>query len=83
MMNSGSQLWQAVGGRGLPQLLTSCSRMLRRDESLGVTRVLDYPYPTPRRVPLCHPGCLGAYSVDQAGLDLTEIRLPLPPECWD
>ena len=21
--------------------------------------------------------------VDQAGLELTEIRLPLPPECWD
>jgi hypothetical protein len=22
-------------------------------------------------------------SVDQAGLELTEICLPLPPECWD
>ena len=22
-------------------------------------------------------------SVDQAGLELTEIHLPLPPECWD
>ena len=21
--------------------------------------------------------------VDQAGLELTEIRLPLPPECWN
>ena len=21
--------------------------------------------------------------VDQAGLELTEIRLPLPPKCWD
>ena len=21
--------------------------------------------------------------VDQAGLELTEIHLPLPPECWD
>ncbi|ERE73071.1 protein of unknown function DUF1725 containing protein [Cricetulus griseus] len=21
--------------------------------------------------------------VDQTGLELTEIRLPLPPECWD
>ena len=21
--------------------------------------------------------------VDQAGLELTEIRVPLPPECWD
>ena len=21
--------------------------------------------------------------VDQASLELTEIRLPLPPECWD
>ena len=22
-------------------------------------------------------------SVDKGGLELTEIRLPLPPECWD
>ena len=21
--------------------------------------------------------------VDQAGIELTEVRLPLPPECWD
>ena len=21
--------------------------------------------------------------VDQAGLELTEMHLPLPPECWD
>ena len=21
--------------------------------------------------------------VDQAGIEFTEIRLPLPPECWD
>jgi hypothetical protein len=25
----------------------------------------------------------GTHSVDQAGLKLTETRLPLPPECWD
>jgi hypothetical protein len=25
----------------------------------------------------------GTHSVDQAGLNLTEIHLPLPPECWD
>jgi hypothetical protein len=28
-------------------------------------------------------GCPGTYSVDQAGLKLTEIRLLLPHECWD
>ena len=27
--------------------------------------------------------CSGTCSVDQAGLELTEICLPLPPECWD
>ena len=35
------------------------------------------------RVSLCHPGCPGTHSVDQAGLYLTEICLPLFPECWD
>ncbi|KAL6046227.1 hypothetical protein STEG23_000392, partial [Scotinomys teguina] len=28
-------------------------------------------------------GCLGSCAVDQAGLELTEIRLALPPERWD
>jgi hypothetical protein len=32
------------------------------------------------RVSLYSPGCPGAHFVDQAGL---ELRLPLPPECWD
>uniref|UniRef100_A0A8C8UFW4 Protein orai-3 n=1 Tax=Peromyscus maniculatus bairdii TaxID=230844 RepID=A0A8C8UFW4_PERMB len=27
--------------------------------------------------------CPGTHSVDQAGLELREIHLPLPPECWD
>ena len=27
--------------------------------------------------------CPGTHSVDQAGLKLTEICLPLPPECWN
>jgi hypothetical protein len=27
--------------------------------------------------------CPRTHSVDQAGLELTEICLPLPPECWD
>jgi hypothetical protein len=35
------------------------------------------------RVSLCSPGCPGTHSVDQAGLELTEIYLPLPPKCWD
>jgi hypothetical protein len=28
-------------------------------------------------------GCPGTHSVDQAGLELTEICLSLAPECWD
>ena len=32
---------------------------------------------------LCNPSCPGTHSVDQAILKLTEIHLPLPPECWD
>ena len=36
------------------------------------------------RVSLCNsPGCSGTYFVDQAGLILTVICLPLPPECLD
>ena len=33
------------------------------------------------RVFLYSPGCPGAHSVDQADLELTEIHMPLPPEC--
>lgn len=33
------------------------------------------------RVSLYSPGCPGTYSIDQAGLQPTE--LPLPPEQWD
>lgn len=35
------------------------------------------------KVPLCSLGCPRAHSVDQAGLELTEIHLPLPPERWE
>ena len=28
-------------------------------------------------------GCPGTRSVDQAGLKVTEIQLPLPPDCRD
>jgi hypothetical protein len=31
----------------------------------------------------CSPGSPGTHSVDQAGLELIEICLPLPPKCWD
>jgi hypothetical protein len=34
----------------------------------------------PDRVSLCNLGCPRTCCVDQAGLELTEIRLPLPPE---
>ena len=35
------------------------------------------------RVSLCSPSYARTISVDQAGLELTEICLPLPPEGWD
>ena len=36
------------------------------------------------RVSLCSFGAWpGTSSVAQAGLELTELRLPLPPKCWD
>jgi hypothetical protein len=35
------------------------------------------------RISLCSFGHLGTRSVDQTGLELTEMCLPLPPECWD
>ena len=35
------------------------------------------------RVSLCGPGCPGTLSVDQAGLQPTEIHLPLLPKYWD
>ena len=33
--------------------------------------------------PLCSPGCPRTLSVDQAGLELTEICLTLPLKYWD
>ena len=36
------------------------------------------------RISMCNsPGYPGTHSVDQASLELTEICLSLPPECWD
>ena len=36
------------------------------------------------RVSICNsPDCPELALVDQASLELTEIFLPLPPECWD
>ena len=38
----------------------------------------------PYRVYICSFGaCPGTHPVDQADLELTEICLPQPPECWD
>jgi hypothetical protein len=33
--------------------------------------------------PLCGPGCPETHSIDQAGLEHTEVLLPLHPKCWD
>jgi hypothetical protein len=35
------------------------------------------------RISLYSFGYTGIYFVDQAGLELTEICLPLSSECWD
>lgn len=35
------------------------------------------------RVSLCSLNCLRTRSIIQADLELIEISLPLPPECWD
>jgi hypothetical protein len=32
---------------------------------------------------VCSPGCPRIHSVNQAGFELTELLLPLPPKCWD
>ena len=42
-----------------------------------------FPFWLFETVSLCSPGCFGTHHVDQAGLELTEIDLPLPPKCWD
>jgi hypothetical protein len=34
------------------------------------------------RVSLYSSGCPRIHYIDQAGLKLTEIQLPLPPKCW-
>ena len=48
---------------------------------------LDSPPPPtlvfPDRVSLWSLGCPGTLCVIEAGLQLTEIHLPLPPDCWD
>ena len=35
------------------------------------------------KISLCSFGCPGAHFVEQSGLRLTKIHLPLPPKCWD
>lgn len=35
------------------------------------------------KVSLYIPGYLRTLHIDQAGLKLTKICLPLPPQCWD
>ena len=35
------------------------------------------------RVSLCSLGCPGTHSVDQAGLELRDLPVSRPTECWD
>lgn len=53
--------------------------------SVGSICFMTLPSPTPRdSVSLCkRPGFPGTCSIDQTGLEFTEIRLPLAAECWD
>jgi hypothetical protein len=39
---------------------------------------LVFVFVFPDRVSLCNSGCSGTHSVDQVGLELTEIHLSLP-----
>ena len=50
-------------------------RFIQVDASFFVWLVLVFR----DRVSLCSLGCPGTRSVDQAGLELTKIHLPLPP----
>ena len=70
-----------LGGRGFPPL--SCGsrdeghRSLHTDTSWGLTLAFG------DRILLPILGWPGTCYVDQAGLELTEIYLPLPPKYWD
>ena len=35
------------------------------------------------RVSLCSFGCPGTHPIDKTYLELTEVCLPLPSECWN
>jgi hypothetical protein len=59
-------LWSSTGDKGRPKV---------PDFSLFVVCIFR------DRVSLCSPGCHRAYNVNKAGLKLTEISLPLLPEC--
>ena len=46
--------------------------------------VFLFVFVSPDRVSLCHAVTVPELpQVDQAGLEFTEIHLPLPPESWD
>ena len=49
----------------------------------GCPRILEFfwYFVFQDRVSLYSPGCPGILFVDQAAPELTEIHLPLPPEC--
>jgi hypothetical protein len=75
----------------LPRL-TSVILMPKSFEELWLQVCLAFSLPLPLPLPihpsvnrfsLCTPGCLRTYHVDQAGLALTDILLPLPPKLWD
>ena len=77
--------WGRPGGKTLKQLETSCS--LRRQKNpgpvLSSARCLFSFFGFSRQGFSVYPWCPGTHCVEQAGLELTEFHLPLPPKCWD
>ncbi|KAL1762878.1 rho guanine nucleotide exchange factor 1 isoform X1, partial [Sigmodon hispidus] len=88
-------LWEAVAGGSLnfspdwTTLRDSVSKTIKKKEGRKKKRARNNMKLLPLlpsfyfQVSLCSPGCPGTHSVNQASLELTEILLPLPLECWD
>ena len=59
--------------------------IIKKQTQPHVHRPISYRLPHTHiedRASLCSPGCPETHTVAQAGLELTDIHLPLPPKCW-
>lgn len=52
-------------------------------EQFGGSHLPPFLFAFQDRVLLCSPSWLGTHYIGQAGLQLSVICLPLPPECCD